>query len=386
MNLPVAKRADVKGKTVFLRLDLDVPMISQKSKVKSQKYKIEDDARLKAGLETLNFLLGNKTKVIIGGHLGRPRPEYQISSIRQAQDKNIKFQMSRENKQFSLEPVAKWLADRFKVYDLRFKKLGEFAGWEIGTRLFLLENLRFYRGEEENDPDFAKKLAGLADIYVNDAFSVCHRVHASIVGVPKLLPCFAGFHLEEEVSRLDSVIKNPQRPLAVVIGGKKIETKLPLVIKMYGLADYVLVGGKIAEESKTFIRLEHQKSKANALLLVADLNPEGTGILENSIVNFIEVIDRAKTVVWNGTMGKISQKSKVKSQKLDEDDLNHASRRIAEAVIKGSAYSVVGGGDTTEFLRKIGLIDKFNFVSTGGGAMLSFLSGEKLPGLAALVK
>ena len=178
------------------------------------------------------------------------------------------------------------------------------------------------------------------------------------------------------------------------MGGKKIETKLPLVIKMYDIADYVLVGGKIAEESKEFIKAEHQKSKSKALLLIADLNIDRTGILENSIVNFIEVINRSKTIIWNGSMGKIDQRSKVptslklrgasKSQKSEEDDFNHASKRIARAIIESKAYSVIGGGDTTEFLRRIGLINKFNFVSTGGGAMLAFLSGEKLPGIEIL--
>lgn len=369
MNLPLLKNANVDGKTVFLRADLDAPIKYQISNIKDQKDvpEIEDDTRLKAALPTLDYLLKHGAKVIIAGHLGRPV--------------GLNQELRSKNYELSLRPVAGWFAEHIhnSSFMLHDSKLGEFAGWEIGQNISVLENLRFYEGEEKNDPEFSKKLASLADVYVNDAFAVCHRNHASIVGIPKFLPHFAGLHLEEEINHLSSVLKNPKRPLVVIIGGKKIETKLPLVIKMYSLSDYVLVGGKIAEESKEFIKIEHQKSKSKALLLVADLNSDGNGILENSIENFIEVINRAKMVIWNGSMGKISQK-------LEEDDFNHATRRIAQAIIKSRAYSVVGGGDTTEFLRAIGLIDKFNFVSTGGGAMLALLSGEKLPGPEALLR
>ncbi len=373
MKLPLLKNAKVKKKTVFLRADLDVPLAQQTTDNNQQLTTVEDDARLRAGLPTIGYLLKQNCKVIIGGHLGRPTKQFAINNL----------QLTKIEKELSLELVAQWFADRLKIKDLRSKKIGDFNGWTITDNLLILENLRFYEGEEKNDPEFSQKLAFLADIYVNDAFAVCHRDHASITGVPKFLPHFAGLQLQEEITKLSSVLENPKRPLAVVVGGKKIETKLSLVIKMYDLADYVLVGGKIAEESKEFIKLEHRRSKSRALLLVADLNHERVGILENSIANFTEVISRAKTVIWNGSMGKISQSLEDVGQKT-EDDFNHATRRVAQAIIKSHAYSVVGGGDTTEFLRRIGLIDKFNFASTGGGAMLAFLSGEKLPGVEAL--
>lgn len=347
MNLSILKNASISGKTVFLRADLDVPLIEGK---------IEDDTRLLSAMPTIEYLLKQNAKIIIAGHLGRPK----------GVDKSL-----------SLESIARWFCIKYQVSSIKYGMRGDFNGWKIGENIFLLENLRFNPGEEKNDPEFAKKLASLADIYVNDAFAVCHRKHASIVGITKFLPPFAGIHLEEEISVLSKVFHDPKRPLVVVIGGKKIETKLPLVAKMYSVADYILVGGKIAEESEELLTIEYQKiSGKKAIILVADLTGDKTGILENSIDNFIEIIGLAKTIIWNGTMGLV----------LNNDDFNHATKRIANAIIQSKAYSVVGGGDTTEFLRKMGIIDKFSFASTGGGAMLAFLSGEKLPGIEALLQ
>ena len=358
MKLSLLKNANVTGKTVFLRADLDVPLGTQNSKLKTQNYnskvKIEDDTRLIASLSTIEYLLKNQAKVIIAGHLGRP--------------KGI-------DRSLSLEPVARWFSIKYKVLSIRYGKRGGFDGWEITPKLFLLENLRFYNGEEKNDKEFAKKLASLADLYVNDAFAMCHRCHASIVGITEYLPHFAGFHLEQEIENLGRVIDHPQRPLIAIIGGKKIETKLPIVSKMHKIADYVLVGGKIAEESQVFIKLEHKETIGKkSVLIVAELTPDGTGITEKSLNRFLDIIPLAKTVIWNGSMGYIGEK----------EDQFQATRKIAEAIIKSRAFSVVGGGDTVDFLNRIKALDKFSFVSTGGGAMLSFLSGEKLPGLEAL--
>ena len=347
MNLHLLKSADVKGKTVFLRADLDVPLADGK---------IEDDTRLLSAIPTIEYLLKHNAKVIIGGHLGRPK----------GVDKSL-----------SLEPIAKWFDLRFKINDLRFGKRREFVGWEIGPNIFLLENLRFFEEEETNNPDFSKKLASLAEIYVNDAFAMCHRNHASIVGITKFLPPAVGFHLEKEIKVLSKVMENPKRPLVVVIGGKKIETKLPLVEKMHRISDYVLVGGKIAEESQAFLKVRHEKIQGKkSVLLVADSTPDGLSITEKSLYNFLDIIPLAGTIIWNGAMGFIGR----------QEDKFQATRKIARAIIKSKAYSVVGGGDTVEYLNKLGILDKFSFASTGGGAMLAFLSGEKLPGLVALAK
>ncbi len=328
-----------KDKVIFLRLDLDVPLVNGE---------IADDSRLMAGLKTLEFLLENAKKVIICGHLGRP----------------VGF-----DETLNLLPIAKWFKEKLKIYDFEVKSenLGDFLGYKIGEKLFLLENIRFWEEEEKNDLEFAKKLAGLAQVYVNDAFAVSHRAHASIVGVPKFLPSFAGFRLTEEKEALTKVLDNPKRPLIVIIGGAKVETKLPLVEKMKDFANFTLVGGKIAGE--------FDKNKKEEKVLVANLNSDGRDISKESVDNFIKIIALGKTIVWNGPVGKVEDKDCIKSSSL-----------IARAIVNINAYSVIGGGDTIDFVKKINLIDKFSFFSMGGGAMLSFLSDEELPGIKALIK
>ncbi|MBI3070006.1 MAG: phosphoglycerate kinase [Candidatus Levybacteria bacterium] len=397
-KLPKIQNANLAGKRVFVRADLDVPL----SEVRGQRLeaRVEDDTRLVAGLPTIHYLLEQGAKVIIGGHLGRPK----------GVDKSL-----------SLEPVAEWLRQKFKVQSSKFKvrERDGFGGWEITPSLFLLENLRFYEGEERNPSthsvnsgqagsgqEFAQKLAKLADIYVNDAFAMCHRNHASIIGVASLLPHYAGLRLQKEVEILGQILENPKRPLIVVIGGQKIETKLPLIEKMENFADFVLVGGKIAQEAQKF------KAKLNSKVIVASSNQEGTDITAESLNQFLLIIKQAKTIVWNGPMGRIgallgnknflvphSQTARhansenfVPSLRQNpspaagspRSDSERGTEDLAKAIVESSAYKVVGGGDTTEFIKRIGLFDKFDFVSTGGGAMLTFLSGEKLPGLEAL--
>jgi len=328
-----------KDKIVFLRLDLDIPLKGGE---------IEDDSRLTASLNTIEFLLNHAKKIIICGHLGRPN----------GFDNN-----------FSLEPVVKWFKDKLNFSDLDIKreKLEDFSGFKLGSKIFLLENIRFFKEEEENDLGFAKKLANFSDIYVNDAFAVSHRDHASIVGITNFLPFFAGFRLKEEVDSLEKVLNNPKRPLIIIIGGAKIETKLPLVNKMKDFADYTLVGGKIAKE--------YDKNSQEKKVIVANLTSDGRDISKESLDDFISFLSKGKTIVWNGPVGKV-----------EDNDCMNTSLKIAEAIINTKAYSVIGGGDTIDFVKKIGLIDKFSFISMGGGAMLSFLAGENLPGIKALEK
>lgn len=339
------RKTDVTGKKVFLRADLDAPL--------SDNGEIEDDMRLISSTKTITYLLKNNSIVIVGSKLGRPEGKVVTS--------------------LSLKPVAKWLAQNFK-----FQKLGEFDGWKISDQLFLLENLRFHKGEEDNDPEFAQKLASLADMFVNDAFAMVHRSDASVVGITKLLPHYAGIRLQEEVAVLGEIMENPKRPLVVIIGGKKIETKLPLVAKMCQFADYVLVGGKIAQQKTTLekltINLAAQK-KARATLVIADTTEDKTDITEKSIATFNAIIVKAASIVWNGPVGLLHQ------GKTSEK----GTKKLAQSLAQTTAYKIVGGGDTIEFLRQEGLLNKFDFVSTGGGAMLSFLSGEPLPALEALL-
>ncbi len=261
------KEADLNGKTVFLRADLDVALVNGE---------IEDDTRLQSAIPTIEYLLKQNARIIIAGHLGRPSPKSQISPV--PKGGNLKSQIGTNKNDFSLRPAARWFADKLKIENCKFKvrDLSGFEGWEIGPDIFLLENLRFYKEEEKNDPEFSKKLASLADIYVNEAFANSHRNHASIAGVPKYLPHFAGFHLQQEIEVLSKVLKNPDRPFIVIIAGAKLETKLPLVEAMHRIADYVLVGGKLAEDIKTLFKIQHEKIEGRkSALLIADLKPKG---------------------------------------------------------------------------------------------------------------
>ncbi len=349
INLPKVQEADLTNKTVLLRADLDIPLIRA---VSGQQSVISDDLRLRFSLETINFLLNKASRVIVIGHLGRPK----------GLDRSL-----------SLKSVANWFAKNFKFQILNFK-LGEFDGWEVGDKLIILENLRFYKGEEGNDSQFAKSLASLTDIYVNDAFASSHRAHASIVGASSLIPHFAGLRLQKEVEELSAVLENPARPLTVIIGGAKIETKLPLVERMHHFADYVLVGGELVEHDRELIAIQHEKIVGQkSAVFVADLLDNQKDITPHSVENFLQIIERSKTVVWNGPMGVV-----------EEVPFAKGTLEIAQGIIASGCHSVVGGGDTVGYLNRQGLLEKFSFSSTGGGAMLEFLSGATLPGLEAL--
>lgn len=340
----ISRLHDLKGKTILVRIDSDVDLDGSK---------IIDDTRLKSSLETIKYLLKNGADVILLGHLGRPD--------------------GKVDQEYTLEPIAKWYAQEFNG-GIEKINLGDFPAWKVKPNLTLLENLRFYKEEEENDSGFAKKLSELGNIFVNEAFAVSHREHTSTYGITKYLSSYAGFHLEKEVEELSKILKNPERPLVVLIGGAKIETKLPVVEKMHKVADYVLVGGKIAEETKTLIKVQHEKiAGRKSVVLVADNSEDGLDITEKDAENFIQIFSLANTIVWNGPVGKMG------NSKSEENTL-----KIARSIAASKAYTVVGGGDTLTLLSENNLLSKFDFVSTGGGAMLEFLSGKKLPGLAAL--
>jgi len=368
------------GKTVLLRIDCDVDI--ENGLPAGRQGRILDDTRLGVSLPTIEFLLKKGADINIVGHLGRPEPvssiEYPVSSI---------------DKKFSLEPVAKWFS---KILNTEYSilntiKVGNFNGWRVADKVNLIENIRFFKGEENNDSEFARELSLLGDIYVNDAFAVCHREHASIVGVTKFLPSYAGLHLKKEVKELSKILSNPKRPLAVLIGGAKIETKLPLVSKMHAIAEYVLVGGEIAEQTRVLIKVQHEKIKGSeSAVLVADLAEDGFDITPKSVENFKQVLGLANTIVWNGPVGLIrrteDRRQKTDSRGQKTDDTERGTRELAHFIVSTKAYKVVGGGDTLAYLRRINLLSKFDFVSTGGGAMLEFLSGHKLPGLKTLEK
>jgi phosphoglycerate kinase len=352
-NLKSIRDTEVINQMVLLRADLDVPIEGSV---------IEDDSRLNAWYPTLQYLLENNAKVIIVGHLGRPKEQFTLQS-----------QEFKADPKFSLNPVVNWLAEKMNVPPATEEKIGEFNGWQLSDSVFILENIRFYEEEEKNDPEFAQKLASLAQIFVNDAFATAHRAHASTEGVAHFLPSFAGLRVLQEVEVLSKVLENPERPLGIIIGGAKLETKLPLVEKMHNFADYVCVGGTIMGNEEMLLKVANQKTEHKSILLMANGVESKMDATIESIENFLQVLQDAKTIVWNGPMGQI-----------EIEQWQRGTLALAEGLLKISAYTVIGGGDTLGFLKQKNLLSRFSFASVGGGAMLEFLAGERLPGLVAL--
>jgi len=341
------KNFEVKDKRVLVRCDFNVPL--------NKEGNILDDFRIKQTLPTIEYLIEKGAKVILMSHLGRPEGKV-VESLKLTPIQN------RLMEYLDYNPPATYIS---KAPDCVGEEIEKWSREMQPGEILLLENLRFYKEEEGNNEGFARKLAKLGDIYINDAFSVCHRNHASIVGIPKYLPSGAGFLLEKEVKVLSQIIKNPKRPLVVIIGGSKVEDKAKVAERFSEIANFLLLGNLIAEE-----RIKEKKSKK--IFFPTD-SKKNLDIGEKTIKIFKEKIFKARTIFWAGPLGKIEEK---KYQK--------GTREIAKAIIDSGAFSVIGGGDTVEFVNKIGLIEKFSHVSVGGGAMLAFLVGEKLPGLEAL--
>lgn len=341
------KDYNFKNKRVLVRCDFNVPL--------NEKGEILDDFRIRKAIPTIEYLLAKGARVILMTHLGRPKGKVA--------------------EEFRVTPVQNKLME---YLDLSVTKAPDCIGPEIEKwsrdmqpdEILLLENLRFYKEEEENNKDFAKKLARLGDIYVNEAFSVCHRAHASVVGIPRILPSAIGFHLEREIKTLEILSENPEKPLVVVIGGKKVDDKAAVINRLSEAADFILVSGLIEKEIKEKnIKFKHPEK----IISPVDETGGGRDIGPKTLELFEEKINKAKTVFWSGPVGAVEQ-----------EDFYLGSKGIAEAIIKSNAFSAVGGGDTLEFVGRIGLAEKFSHLSLGGGAMLKFLSGEELPGFKAL--
>jgi len=339
---------NLKGKRVLVRCDFNVPL--------SEKGEILDDFRISQTLPTIQYLLKKKAKIILMTHLGRPKGKVK---------KSLKVDC---------------LQERLMEYlDLSITKAPDCVGEEIERwtkemmegEILLLENLRFHKEEEENNSEFARKLAELGDIFVNDAFGVAHRNHASVVGVVKYLPSAIGLLFEKEIKTLEKIIKNPKRPLIGIIGGKKVETKIKVIDKISQKGDFVLVGGLIKKEIKEKnIKLKYPRK----VVFPVDSKKE-KDIGEETLKIFKEKILSAKTILWNGPLGEI-----------EKEEFCEGTKKIVEYIIESKAFSVAGGGDTVEFIRRVKLDKKFSHLSTGGGAMLTFLGEGKLPALEALKK
>ncbi len=376
-KLKTIKDINVKNKRVLVRVDLN---IEGEEKL----------AKIERILPTLRYLIKEKSKIILISHLGRPDGKV-VSNLRL--DAVVR----------ELERVLRKKVR--KLDDAIGKKVQEVIGAMKPGGVMLLENIRFYPEEEKNFLKFAKELAKLGDVFVNEAFAVSHRKHASVVGLTKFLPSVAGFLFYQEVEELNRALYHPKHPLLVIIGGAKVETKIKVIEKFLKKADKVLIGGALPNtifaacginmgksfvEKKMFsvvkkLDLDNPKLQLpndfvcqNAGIVVRGINAvkdneSALDIGPKSVELFLDSIQKAKMIVWNGPLGLV-----------EKEPFNKSSEIIAKAIAKSKAYSIVGGGDTSAFIRKIGLEKKFDYVSTGGGAMLDYLANETLPGIEAL--
>lgn len=369
INLPKIEDLEVTGKRVLVRGDLDVPLKEQWAEnAEGWEQKIADDNRLKSIMPTIQWLLERKARVILCGHLGRP-----------GKIENGEWKLSEdEREKFSLFPVGQMLKERLGDGVLyAFSRDGNIEVVEDGG-LILLENLRFDPGEsleaaETDRQKLAARLVGMVDIYINESFAESHPEVASTVGVPKLMrdkgkPVAVGLRFTREVEILEEILEGPKRPLVVVVGGAKLESKLPVISKMEKFADKVLVGGRLPSE------IAAEELTFSDKVIVASLAGSGRDIDQKSILRFEGEIMAAGTVVWGGPMGV-----------FEEEGNSDGTRRVAEAITGSGAYKVAGGGDTEEAIRKFGLVEKFGWISIGGGAMLEFLATGTLPAIEALL-
>ncbi len=383
------KELELKNKKVLLRVDFNVPF--------DEKGIIEDDFRIRKSLKTIKYLIQEKAKVILISHRGKPN--------------------GREEK-YTLKPIKKRLEELLKkdvkfISDCLGKKVEEEISKMSGGDIILLENLRFYKGEEENNQEFAKFLAELGDFYVNDAFSVCHRSHASIVSLPKYLPSATGLLLENEIKSLERIKENPNRPLVAIIGGAKISSKIKFIEYFLREANSLLVGGKVANiilkargdyqggdwtKEKSIEEIGDINLSSENLYLPIDAvvssNDKREGEIKElplskikkgefifdigpeTIKNFSKIINSAKTIIWAGPLGFFENKL-----------FEKGTKSIAKAIVGNkSAFKVVGGGDTSFAVSKLGFSNGFDHISTGGGAMLAFFGEKELPGIKALEK
>jgi phosphoglycerate kinase len=386
-NNKTVEDVDVRGKKVLVRVDFNVPI---------KDGKVGEDTRIRAALPTIEYLLENGAAVILCSHLGRPKggvqPEFSLKPVAdhlsQLIDKKVVF--SEE----CIGPAAERAAEALKP--------GE---------VLILENTRFYPGETKNDPEMARQLAALADLYVNDAFGSAHRAHASTEGVAKYLPAVAGFLMEKEIRYLGQAIADPARPFIAILGGAKISDKIGVIRSLLKKANQVLIGGGMAntflkaqgypigeslvedealdtardllDEGGNHLRLpvdvviaDRFDNEAERRVMSMSSVPEGWRILDigpETVESFGKIIEEAGTVVWNGPMGV-----------FEFPRFSEGTFGIARAIARSAAISIVGGGDSIAAIQEAGVADQITHISTGGGASLEMLEGLVLPGLAAL--
>ncbi|ANC78435.1 MAG: phosphoglycerate kinase [Bacillota bacterium] len=391
MNKKSVRDIDLKGKVVFCRVDFNVPM---------KDGNITDETRINAALPTIKYLTEQGAKVLLASHLGRPKGQV-VEELR-------------------LTPVAERLSE---LLGKEVVKTDEAYGEEVEKAVanleeggvILLENVRFYPGEEKNDPELAQKFAALADVYVNDAFGAAHRAHASTEGIAKHLPAVSGLLMEKELEVLGKALSNPDRPFTAIIGGAKVKDKIDVIDNLLDKVDNLIIGGGLGytfikalghdvgkslleedkiETARGFMEKAKEKgvnfliaedvlvaddfsNDANTKVVAIDSIPsdwEGLDIGTKTIEKYVKVIKESKLVIWNGPMGV-----------FEIDAFANGTRSVANALAEATdTYSVIGGGDSAAAVEKFGLADKMSHISTGGGASLEFMEGKELPGVVAL--
>ena len=390
MNKMTVQDVNVTGKKVLVRVDFNVPM---------KDGRITDENRIVGALPTIKYLIENKAKVVLCSHMGRPKGEFNMT--------------------YSLQPVAVRLS-ALLGQEVKMAKdvIGEDAEKVVASlkdgEVALLENLRFHKEEEKNDPEFAKKLASFGEIFVNDAFGTAHRAHASTEGVTHYLPAVAGFLIEKELRIMGGALENPQHPFLAILGGAKVSDKIGVINNLLEKVDVLIIGGGMAytfqkamgghignslcEDDKMDLAKEllaRAAYKGKRIVLPVDNEagnqfsndclhitvhsqeiPDGFEGMDIGPVTrqlFVNEVNRAHTVIWNGPMG------------VSEFPVFAAgTRAVAEAVANNSGITIIGGGDSAAAITNLGFADKVTHVSTGGGASLEFLEGKELPGIAAL--
>ncbi len=392
MNKKTVKDVDLKGKKVFVRCDFNVPM--------DENQKITDNTRIVAALPTIRYLLEQNCKIILASHLGRPKGEVKP--------------------EYSLKPVAEELSNQLGKEVIMAKDvIGEDAMQKANHlqegEILLLENVRFHKEETENDPEFSKKLASMAEIFVNDAFGTAHRAHSSTTGIAAYLPAVSGFLIEKELQFLGNAVQNPERPFVAILGGAKVSDKIGVIEHLIEKVDTIIIGGGMAytffkaqgyEVGKSICEMDKldlakqlmQKAKENNVKFILPIDTkiakeptqdaesktvkcteipadwEGFDIGEETIKMIVEEIKKAKTVVWNGPLGL-----------FEVDQFAMGTNAVAQTLAQIDATTIIGGGDSISAIKKAGVEDKMTHVSTGGGASLEFLEGKRLPGIEALM-
>ncbi|HWI49507.1 MAG TPA: phosphoglycerate kinase [Rummeliibacillus sp.] len=381
---------EVKGKRVFVRVDFNVPM---------EEGKITDDTRIRAALPTISYLVEKGAKVILASHLGRPKGEVKEELRLTAVSERLSELMGK--------PVTKL-----------DESIGETVEQAVGNMndgdIVLLENVRFHKGEEKNDPALAESFAKLADLYVNDAFGAAHRAHATTAGIAEYLPAVSGLLMEKEIDVLGKALSNPERPFTAIIGGAKVKDKIGVIENLLDKVDHLIIGGGLSytfskaqgydigkslleedkiELAKSFIKKAAEKGvqlhmpvdavvanefSKDAETKVVDIDQipsdwMGLDIGPKTAAEYADVIKNSKLIIWNGPMGV-----------FEIDAFANGTKSVAKAMAETKGYTIIGGGDSAAAVEKFQVADKMNHISTGGGASLEFMEGKELPGVVAL--